>query len=459
MKYNTLFTIGLLTLSLYVLEPVMAQEAQQQAAVADEAMPTGPWSLRQCIDYALSHNITLKSREVDTKLSKVDVHTKKWARLPNLNGSASQNFSWGRSVSAVDNGYTTMRSENTNFNLSTSVPLFTGGRIPNQYKLSKVNLEASLADLEKAQNDISIQIAQQYLQVLYNQELHKVSKEQLELSKEQYERLNELYKIGKIPQASVSEAAARVAQDEYSMTQAANDVHLALLDLSQLLELPSPDVLQLNVPSNVAVNGELDLPSIDVVYVNALVSRPEIRASQLRLKGSDYSISIAKSGLLPTLSLGANLSTGYNKIKGLDARTFKQQMDDNFSQSIGVTMNVPIFNRFETYNNIKSSRLRKEQYILELEAQKKTLYKEIQQSWYNAVASQVQFRSAEKAVMANQEAFDVMNKKFMQGQANSVEFNESKLNLMRSVSQQLQAKYTYLFRTKILRFYNGERLQ
>ncbi|HXK76148.1 MAG TPA: TolC family protein [Bacteroidaceae bacterium] len=458
MKYISLFTIGLLSFGLCATQPIMAQEAPQVSA-SDDGVPAGAWSLRQCIDYALAHNITLKSREVDTKLSKVDVHTKKWARLPNLNGSASHNYSWGRSVSAVDNSYTTMRSENTSFGVSTNVPLFTGGRICNQYKLAKINLEASLADLEKAQDDISVQIAQQYLQVLYNQELYKVSQQQLALSKEQYERFNTLYKVGKVAQSNVSESAARVAQDEYSMAQASNNVHLALLELSQLLELPSPDNLQLDVPSNIPVGADVDLPSIDVVYINALASRPEVRASQLRVKGSEHSIRIAKSALLPSLSLGANLSTSYNKIKGLEARTFNQQMDDNFSQSIGVSMSVPIFNRFETYNNIKSTRLQREQYKLELEAQKKALYKEIQQSWYNAVAAQVQYRSAKKAVLANQEAFDVMNKKFMQGQANSVEFNESKLNLMKSISEQLQAKYTYLFRTKILRFYNGQRLE
>lgn len=206
------------------------------------------WTLRQCIDYAIEHNISIRRTANAAEQSAVSVNTAKWARLPNLNGSAGQSWNWGRTQTAVKNEatgdystvYVNTSSNSTNMSVSASVPLFSGLEIPNQYALSKLNLKAAIADLEKAKEDISINIASAYLQVLFDQELYQVAISQVALSKEQLARIARLAELGKASPAEVAEAKARVAQDEMKAVQADNNYQLALLDLSQLIELETP---------------------------------------------------------------------------------------------------------------------------------------------------------------------------------------------------------------------------
>ncbi len=449
--------IGVLALCTAVPMTSSAQEDMANEATTQEVDMETPWNLEKCIDYAIAHNITIKTRALTAEEKKLSKSDAKWARLPNLNASAGQNYNWGRSVSPATNTYADVNSRNTSFGVSTSIPLFTGMRIPNQYKLSKVELAASLADLDQAKEDLSVQIAQQYLQVLFSKELLGVAEEQARLSQAQYDRFQELFRLGKTAQADVAEAQARVAQDQYSVTSANNDYQLAKLDLAQLLELTSMDQFSIVAPTDIDVENGL-IP-MDEVYSNALSTRAEMRAAKLRYQGSKYSIKVANSAYYPTLSAGGNLGTSYNKIGGFDAEGFSKQLDHNLNKSIGISLSIPIFNRFTTRNNVRRARLQRDQYALQLEDTKKKLYKEIQQAWYNAAASQAQYESAVVAKKANQEAFNLMQKKFMQGQATSLQFTESKTNLMKSVSEQLQAKYEYLFRTKILQFYDGEALK
>ena len=207
------------------------------------------WSLKRCIDYAIEHNVTIRQTANQAEQSRVEVNTAKWARLPSLNGSAGQNWSWGRSQTAVadeetgeyNTVYVNTNNNTTNFSLSAGIPLFTGMQIPNEYALAKLNLKASLADLAKAKEDIAINIASAYLQVLFNMELHEVAVSQAGLSREQYERISRLAEVGKASPSEVAEAKARVAQDELSVVQADNDYRLAVLDLTQLIELDTPE--------------------------------------------------------------------------------------------------------------------------------------------------------------------------------------------------------------------------
>lgn len=416
------------------------------------------WSLRQCIDYAIEHNIDIRKQANVSEQSAVDVNTAKWARLPNLNASAGQNWNWGRTQTAIKNEdtgdystvYVNASSHGTNMSVSTSVPIFTGFEIPNQYALRKLNLQAAIADLDKAKEDISINIASAYLKVLFNEELHQVALGQVALSKEQFARISRLAELGKASPAEVAEAKSRVAQDEMRVVQTSNDYNLTLLDLSQLLELATPEGFALEVPD---VSLELTpLTPPDEVYQTAMVSKPAIQAAQFRLDGSKRSIRIAQSNYYPQLSLNGSLGTNYYST--ID-RTFSQQMNDNFSKYVGFNLSVPIFNRLATRNQVRTARLQYENNALTLDNTKKALYKEIQQSWYSATASEAKYTSSHTATLASEESFRLMNEKYNNGKANAVEYNESKQNLMKAQSDELQAKYEYLFNTKILDFYKG----
>lgn len=416
------------------------------------------WTLRQCIDYAVEHNIDIRRTANDAEQSAVNVNTAKWARLPNLNANAGQSWNWGRTQTAVkekDTGdystvYVNTSSNGTNMGISTSIPVFTGLGIPNQYALAKLNLKAAMADLEKAKEDISINIASAYLQALFNEELHRVALGQVQLSKEQYDRIDRLAQIGKASPAEVAEAKSRVAQDEMNVVQTFNNYRLALLSLSQLIELETPEGFALESP---AVNLELrPLTPPDEIFQTALVSKPSILAAQFRLEGSKHNIRIAQSNFYPQLTLNGSLGTNYYST--ID-RTFSQQMNDNFSKYVGLSLSVPIFNRLATRNRVRTARLQRENYALQLDNTKKVLYKEIQQAWYKATAAESKYTSSHVAALASEESFRLMSEKYENGKANAVEYNESKQNLMKAQSDELQAKYDYLFSSKILDYYKG----
>lgn len=414
------------------------------------------WTLRQCIDYAIEHNINIRQTVNKAEQNAVDVNTAKWARLPNLNGSAGQNWNWGQTT---DNTLTSsaMNSSNSRFEVGTSVPLFTGFQLPNQYALSQLNLKAAMEDLNKAKEDIAINIASAYLQVLFNQELSKVAATQVTLSKEQYTRIARLAEVGKASPAQVSEAKARVAQDEMQAVQADNKRQITLLDLSQMLELPTPEGFALAQPDTAITFDALTPP--DNIYTEAIANKPDIRAAQLRLEGSEKSIRIAQSAFYPQLSLSAGLGTSYYTLNGEAATSFGSQLKNNFNKYVGFSLNVPLFNRFSTRNRVRSARLEQINLSLRLDDTKKTLYKEIQQAWYNAVAAESTFNSSLSAVDANQESFRLMSEKFDNGKATAVEYNEAKQNLEKALSDNIQAKYDYLFSTKILDFYKGKPIE
>lgn len=438
---------------------VMAQEAAKSAADVPKVtnVVSHEWTLEQCIAYALSHNTTIRSQQNNVATKNIDRNTAKYSRLPNLSASANQNFGWGRTPSPADNSYISKNSSSTSYNISASVPIFTGFKLHNQYKLAKLNLQTALASLDKAKDDLSVKIASQYLQVLFNDELSKVAIRQANLSKEQLERIQKLYAIGKKSQADVAEAKARYAQDQMKITQTGNDYQLALLELAQSLQLPSFENFKLIVPEELII--EDNLPIMGDIYTTALGIRPSIRSARLQVKAGEYGIKIARSGYSPTLSLQGSISSQYYKIAGLAARNFTQQFNDNLYKTIGLSLRIPIFNRFETRNSIRKAKVTYSNYQLRLEDEKKKLFNEIQRAWYNATAAQAKYKSAQASVSANKEAFRSLRQKFEQGQATSLQFNESKFNLMKAESDVLQAKYDYIFRSKILHFYNGGNLK
>ena len=411
------------------------------------------WTLRQCIDYAIEHSITVQQAENTAEQSAVDVSTAKWSRLPNLNGSASQGWSWGRTASPVDNAYTDINTASTSMGLSTSVPLFTGLQIPHQYAYAKISWMAAVEDLNKAKEDISINVASYYLQVLFNWELYKVALTQVDLSKSQYERLQAMLEVGKSAPAEVAEAKARMAQDEMNAVQANNNYKLSLLDLSQLLELPTPEGFTLDMTEALPEFGILTPP--DAIYTEALANKPEIKAAQLRVEGSHNNIRIAQSAYYPQLSFGANLSTNYYTVGGQSSDDFGRQLKNNLNKYVGFNLSVPLFNRFSTRNRVRSARLQQQSLTLQLDNTKKVLYKEIQQAWYNAVAAESKYNSSETAVAANRTAFQLIGEKFDNGKATLLQYDEAKQNLAAAESVQLQAKYDYIFRIKILDFYKG----
>ena len=318
-------------INLLILTGLSAYTAQAQEG----------WTLRRCIDYAIEHNINVQQTANSAEQSKVEVNTAKWARLPNLSGSASQNWSWGRTASPVDNTYNDINSGSSSFSLGTNIPLFTGLELPNQYALTKLNLKAAIEDLNKAKEDLAINVTSAYLQVLFNQELSKVAQSQVGLSKEQLSRITRLHEVGKASPAEVAEAKARVAQDEMSAVQADNNYRLALLDLSQLLELPTPENFSLATPDTELEFSPLTSP--DEIYNQAMLYKPGIKAAEYRLEGSEKNVRIAKSSYYPQLSFSAGLGTNFYTGNGNAGSNFGNQMKNNLNKYAGFSALNKIF--------------------------------------------------------------------------------------------------------------------
>ena len=429
-------------------------------AGGDALAQQSAWSLRQCCDYAIEHNISIKQQQNQCRQRELDLSTAKNSRLPDLNGSLSQNFSFGRGLTS-QNTYTNTNTSSTSLQLGTSIPLFTGFEIPNQIKLNQLNLEAATADLEKAKNDIRMQVAQAYVQILYDMEMADVAHRQVAIDSAQVARLQAFVKNGKASGAELSQQKATMAHSRLTATQADNNLKLSVLSLSQLLELPSPDGFSVVRPSLESVDNLMaqdHLTTPDQIYAEALGIKPEILSQQLKLKGTAHQIKIAQAGNYPTLSLSGGLGTNYYKTSGFKGDGFGKQLENNFSQYIGLSMSIPIFNRFQTRNRIRSARIDQANQQLQLDNTKKALYKEIQQVYYNAQNAQSKTQSSAEAVQSSKDAFQLTQAKYENGKSTITEFNEAKNNYLKSESDLVQARYENLYQHALLEFYRGKDL-
>ena len=437
---NTIVPIVTIVTIITISQPVSAQQQ---------------WTLRQCADYAISHNIGIQQKNLVRQQMQLHLSTAKNSRLPDLTGTVGETFSFGRGLT-MDNTYTNRSTSSTSFSINTSVPLFTGFRIPNNIQLNQLNLEAATEDLEKAKNDIRMQVAKAYVQILYDMEIADVAWRQVTIDSMQVARLEAFFHNGKASGAEVSQQKATHAQSVLTATQADNNLQLALLTLTQLLELPTPEGFEIVRPS--APFNAVVLPSPEVVFEEALLFKPEIKAEQIRLDATARSIKIEQAARYPQLALNGGLQTNYYKTSGMQSDNFGTQIKNNFSQYIGLNLSVPLFNRFSTRNKISLARLDRENQQLKLDNVKKTLYKEIQQVYYNAVAAKAKYESSMAARQSSQDAFVLAQAKYENGKATITEFNEAKNRYLKAESDLVQARYEHLYQITLLDFYRGKEL-
>ncbi len=425
------------------------------AASVATAQEHGPWSLRDCIGYALEHNISLQQQGLQVQQQELQLSTSKGSRLPSVSANASENFSFGRGLTA-DNTYSNTNTTSTGFSLGASVPVYQGSRISNSIRQDELNLKAVTADFERAKENVSMAVAQAYVQILYNMELLDVARNQVAIDSLQVERLTGMLENGKASPAQVAQQRAALGQSRLNATEALNSLKLAVLDLTQLLELPSPEGFTIVRPVT-DLEGTI-LPDPERIYEDALLEKPAVKAEEFRLDASEYAIKIAKGGYLPTISASGGLGSNYYTMSSAPSTSFADQMKNNFSQYLGLTLSVPIFNGFQTRNQVRAAELARKNQMLQLENTRKTLYKEIQQAYYNAVAAREKLLSSKEAEASAKESYDLVTAKYENGKANITEFNEARDAFMRSESDLSRARYEFLYATKLLDFYQGREL-
>lgn len=410
------------------------------------------WSLEKCINYALDNNIKIKQGVINTQYQQNQLKVSKFSRLPDLNGQVSQNFSFGRTLTYPENTYKDIKSSQTNLGLSSSLPLFQGFQIKNNISKLELDLQASIEDLSKAKSDISVNIASTFLEILFAKDLVKVSEDQLTVTNLQIRQITEKVNAGSLARGSLLEIEAQAAGEELNLVNAQNQLKIARLRLTQLLELPSNDAFDVEVPALPEITAEASIVSASEVYKSALLTRPEIKGADLRYQSSQYQLKIAQGALYPTISMYANINTLYSNQNSI---SFGEQLNNNQRKGIGAQMNIPIFTRFANKLQIDNARLQVLNIELELENTKKLLRSDIETAQTSAIAALNRYNSNQKAVSSMKEAFRYSEEKFGVGLVNAVEYNTAKTKLAKSESDLLQAKYEFIFRTKILDFYRG----
>jgi outer membrane protein len=417
------------------------------------------WTLRQCVDYAVQNNIDLRRQSLGVNRAEINLSTSKNSRLPDLNASIGQNFSFGRST-LQNNTSESVNTSRTSFSIGTEIPIFTGFRIPNQIKADEFSLQAATEGLRKATENLELQVASLFLEVLLNKEILKAYQEQAALSKLQVEKTQIMLDAGKIPATQLYDIKATAAQDELNVTTADNNLALSLLNLSQALNLSVTEGFDVVVPDlgDAIDNNISSIIPPDQVYQMALGVKPHIKEAELLLESNKKLLKVAQSGYWPTLNFDASYGTSYTKVFGKTGLSFSRQLSDYGSEAIGLSLRIPIFNRFQTRNRVRAARLDIEDQNLVLDNTKLALYKEIQQAYQKAVSAQSEFNSTGRAYEAAEESFKYARERYDIGKSTVFEYNEAQTKLLTSKSKQIQAKYDFIFRAKILDFYQGKQI-
>ena len=443
---------------------LMAQEAgisqtQKMEAVRTDTLPV-KWTLQTCIDYAMQQNIDIRKNRIMAESSGIDVKTARSALFPSLNASVSQrivnrpNSETGTIISG-DNitSSESKTSYNGTYGIDMSWTLYQGGRRLNDLKQEKLNQRIAELAVSESENSIQESIAQTYIQILYAAEAVKVNELTLETSQAQYERGKELFAAGSLSKADLAQLESQVSSDKYQVVVAETTLSDYRLQLKQLLELDGAMEMVLDMPVLGDENILTPLPSTDEVYRSALVTRPEIEAGRLHIDAAELDIKMARAGYIPSISLSAGI--GSTNANGNDF-SFTEQIKQNWNNSVGLTLSIPIFDNRQTKSSIQRAKLDKQTRALELLDEQKTLYRTIENLWQDARSQQQRYAAAVEQLRYTQTSFDLVNEQFTLGMKNVVELLTEKNNLLNAQQEMLQAKYMVLLDIQQLKFYQGE---
>lgn len=432
---------------------------QQQDST--QALPA-QWNLQTCIDYALQQNITIRKNRLNAESAEVDVKTAKVALFPSLTASVSQrivNRPNSQTNTIIDGDNITSSQSKTSYNGSYGIDanwtLYNGSKRLNTLKQQRMNNRIAELGVAESENTIEESITQIYVQILYAAEAVKVNEATLDVSRAECERARALLAAGSIARSDLAQLEAQVSTDKYQLVTAQATLQDYKLQLKQLLELDGEKEMTLYIPTLGDENVLSPLPSKTDVYRSALTLRPEIEAGRLNVKASELDINIARSGYIPTISLSAGI--GSTNTNGNDF-TFGEQIKQNWNNSLGVTVSVPIFNNRQTKSAVQKAKIQKQNSELDLLDNQKNLYKTIEGLWLDANSAQQRYVAAIEKLRSTQTSYDLIQEQFNLGMKNTVELLTEKNNLLNAQQETLQAKYMAILNTQLLKFYQGEQI-
>jgi outer membrane protein len=414
------------------------------------------WSLQECIQYAIDNNIQIKQQALQTMVRENALEQSKLNLLPTINGRASHNFSFNRTLDQTTYQYVDQNGQTDQFYIGGSLNLFSGLQNFNTIQKNKYQLLASELDLQSIRDNISLNIALAFLQILLNNELVTTTDNQLQITRQQIEKTKKMFNAGSVARGNLLQIESQAASEE-----------LQLINLKNQLDLASPEGFRIVTPEISIDTNAIITGNVAEIFAQAQGLRPEIKSAELTLQASELDLRIARGGRSPSLSMSHSASTMYSNIRqkiiSIDPVTgpvyeeypFSDQLDDNLNYGIGFTLDLPILNGWQINKNIANSKISIDNYRYNLEAEKKKLYKNIQQAYADAVASLKKYTASVKAVASMEESFRYTEQKFNVGMVTPVDYNAAKTQLLNAQSDMSQAKYEFIFKTKVLDFYKG----
>ena len=417
------------------------------------------WTLEECFEYARKTNITLKRTRLQQQVAEINYNQAKEARMPSLGGNTSWNTNFGRSVNPFTNDFETQTINSLNLGVGGNVTLFNGFRITNSIKSNDLQRQAAQYDVEDADNNLGLNIATAYLNILLNQELLEGFELQYASTEEQRNRTDKLVEAGNLAPASLYEIEAQLATDQTNIVTTRNQLELAYLQLMQLMDLDPNQPFRVAEPE---LDDELEAihPAIpDDIYKFAEGTQANVLAADLRVKVAEKEIAVARAGAVPSLSLGYNAGSGYVRRENSPVEIgLGEQLDNNFSYGFNFGLNIPIYSRRQIRSSIERSQINHKDAEMQADFQRQQLRQTIEQAHLDAVAAYSQYEQVKRQINSLETAFTNAEKQFNVGLINSVDYLLAKNNLDRAKMDLVRQKYSYIFRTKVLDFYQGNPL-
>lgn len=461
-----------------------------------------PLSLPECVDIALKNNLRVRRSIFNVETANVNLFQSKMNFLPTLNGGASQNFNFGRSINPVTNTFEAQRANSMNVQVNSSLLLFNGFRVTNSFRQSRVDVAAADEDLQKAKNDVIINVVTLYINVIFNKELLQNNQYQLSSSQQQLERIVKQVEAGALPKSNQLTQEAQVATNEVNLINQENALNLSMLQLKQAMQIPASEPMDVVIPE-IALEDLILEATPDQVYMESLKTMPEIKSAMLKVQSAQHALKAAKGSLYPRLSLNATAFSNYSSLntdipvfdretvpsmtpganqspigyayapgigsapvygfqfplKSIDPNGRFDQINENLSEQVGIQLQIPIFNNWSSRANVQRAAIQNEvARINEIEVQN-TLRQTIESAYNDAYAASKTYAANQKQVSAREEAYRMVLQRFELGSANFVEKQIAENDLFQSRSDLTRAKYNFIFRKKILDFYQGKQIE
>ncbi|MES2567907.1 MAG: TolC family protein [Bacteroidota bacterium] len=452
------------------------------------------WDLQQCVDYAQKNNIALKQAEIGAKINHNNAMQSKAAILPTLNAGAQHTYNFGRTIDRYTNTFANSQVLSQNFYVSSNVILWSGLAQYNNIKANQYQYLSSAENYLQQRNDLALNVATAYINVIFSDEILQIAKSQFRITKEQLDRTQKLSDAGTLAKSAVYDLKAQLANEEVNVISSDNNYQIALLSLKQLLNLDSLNNFNISRPNVDILNNELATLSVQTIYETALTNQHSVKGAQYNVLAAEKSLDVAKGRISPTLSATGSLGTGTSELDKvvdnveyvdkelsqyflddgagnkypvyqpkLDIQTskkpFADQFKDNVNKSVGFTLSIPIFNGLQTVTGIKNAKLNalNAQYSQDLLEQ--NLYKTIAQAHANAKAALNKYNSSKSAVEASEQSFFYAEQKFNVGVISTFDYNNAKVRSQNAQGNMVQAKYDYVFKLKVLDYYQGKELK